>query len=641
VSLAHPRRISHRCVHPHRFACAMLWGMDTGSSRLPPRRRRPRTLLVALAAVAALATMVVFALPTFLAYMSSRQALPSLDESRRRVAGIQMARYAARGEHGSFLPPAAITVAVHEQFLQRSISASLPFEEDFDHGKIEARLDSVTVDVSDGATTITLRGRARLVKQPTVYADLLVQGTLEIEDIDFGKGRVVPHLEFTDVRILDAGPEGLGAWTNPVATYFTHRSAAEWNRFQPVLPLPLHFAARVELPAVEGDFSLPAIAFPVQARFMAVTALERRLVMSIELLPDSTRGAIAGPPTGPWDAPPREVLASVPERLFGLLKRPRKIALPPAPSADSIAALRERVLALAATDSLWSTLLSAEHDLTVLVPAPLLLSIVRSATSRYRAGVDVELDPEIVKHIVRPIRVKMLGQTITAGEVRAAIRVDRLRGRLVATGDPSVDLQPPDGLAVTMPLSLAGGLGTARFEFEWDPTAAAWLVCKGFKAEGTLDGMVGRIQHDVEGTLRFRVEDGKVVGRSALRRDRVRLPLDLTPASWAKVRGVFAEEDRLLRCGAVMNPDSMVALLRGIGAKGVRVRLPGGLPGFELPVRFGSSVVDSAYRVGVDVRRVEVVMTRVALVVSLDGVIALHALPAGDAAASAPRQAPR
>ena len=281
---------------------------------------------------------------------------------------------------------------------------------------------------------------------------------------------------------------------------------------------------------MEGDFSLPAIAFPVQARLRAVTALERRLVMSIELLPDSTRGAIAGPPTGPWDAPPREVLASVPGRLFGLLKRPRKTALPPAPSADSIAALRERVLALAASDSLWSTLLSAEHDLTVLVPAPLLLSIVRSATSRYRAGVDVELDPEIVKRIVRPIRVKMLGKAITAGEVRAAIHVDRLRGRLVATGDPSVDLQPPDGLAVTMPLSLAGGLGTARYEFEWDPTAAAWLVCKGFKAEGTLDGMVGRIQHDVEGTLRFRVEDGKVVGRSALRRDRVRLPLDLTPA---------------------------------------------------------------------------------------------------------------
>jgi hypothetical protein len=568
--------------------------------------------------------------------LAGHQALPSLDESRRRVAGIQLARYAARGGHGTFLPPAAITVAVHEQFLQRSISASLPFEEDFDHGRIKARLDSVAVDVSDGATTITLHGRARLVKQPTVYADLLVQGTLEIEDIDFGKGRVVPHLEFTDVRVLDSGPEGLGAWMNPVATYFTHRSAAEWNRFQPVLPLPLHFAARVELPAVEGDFSLPAIAFPVQARFMAVTALERRLVMSIELLPDSTRGAIAGPPTGPWDAPPSEVLASVPERLFGLVKRPRKVALLPAPSADSITVLRERVLALTAADPLWNTLLSAEHDVTVLVPAPLLLSIVRSATSRYRAGVDVELDPDVDKDIVRPIHVKVLGKRITAGEIRAAIHVDRLRGSLVATGDPSVELRPPDGLSVTMPLSLTGGRGAARYEFAWDPTAAAWLVCKGFTAEGTLDGMVGRIRHDVEGTLRFHVEDGKVVGRSALRRDRVRLPLDLTPASWAKVRGVLAEQDRLLRCGAVMDPDSMVALLRGIGEKGVRVRLPGGLPGFELPVRFGSSVVDSAYRVGVDVRGVEVTMSRVALVVSLDGVIALRALPVADSAKRPP-----
>ncbi len=608
--------------------------MDKSASRPRAARRRLRAILLGLAAVAAAAAIVVIAFPERIARLASREALPSLDESRRRIAGIQMARYLARGEKGAFLPPAAVTVAVHEQFLQRSISSSLPFEEDFDHGKIEARLDSVAVDVSDGATTVTLRGRAHLVAQPAVFADLLVQGTLEIEGIDFGMGRVVPRILFTDVRVLDSGPAGLGPWMNPVATYFTHRSAAEWNRFQPVLPLPLHFATRVELPAVQGDFSLPAIAFPVQARFVAVTALERRLVLSIELLPDSTRGAIAGPPTGPWDAPTGEVRTSMRKRFLGMVGRPRKAELPPAPSVDSIAMMREAVLALSARDSLWNTLLSAEHDLTVLVPAPLLLSIVRRATSRYRSGVEVALDPDIDKNIVRPIHVKVLGKSITAGEIRAAIHVDRLRGTLVATGDPSVELQPPDALAVTMPLSLVGGLGGAHYEFEWDPKAAAWLVCKGFTAEGKLDGMVGRIQHDVEGTLRFQVEDGKVVGRSALRRDRVRLPLDLTPASWAKVRGVFAEEDRLLRCGAVMDPDSMVALLRGIGEKGVRVRLPGGLPGFELPVRFGSSVIDSTYRVGVDVGGVEVLMTRNALVVSLDGAVVLRPLAVADSARS-------
>ena len=433
--------------------------------------------------------------------------------------------------------------------------------------------------------------------------------------------------EFTDVRVLQTDESTLGALVNPVTTYFTHRSAAEWNQFQPILPLPLHFATRVELPAVKGDVSLPASAFPVRLRFQAVTALERRLVLSIELLPDSTRGAIAGPPVGPWDAPPGEAHVQVHERLFDLVRRKRANA-PPAPSADSIAVLREQVYALSTADSLWNTLLAAEHDLTVLVPELLLLSIVRGATRVYQTGVDVALDPDLVEQVSEKIRVKVLGKTITAGEIEAAIHVDRLRGRLVATGNPSVHLHPPDGLAVRLPLSLTGGRGTARFDVEWDPKAAAWIVCKGFKAGGRINGLVGRIDHEVQGTLRFRVEDGRIVGRSALRRDRVRLPLDLTPESWANVRGVFEKEDKLLRCGAVIDPDKMVGLLRGLGNKGVRVRLPGGLPGFELPVTFGSSVIDSTYRIGFDVGGITVAMTRNALVASLDGVVEVHALTA-------------
>ncbi len=592
----------------------------------PPRRRRPRPrwLLPALA-VAALVGLALFVVVPRLAHPPD---LPSLNESRRRIAGIQLARYAARDAHGSFLPPAALTLAVHEQFLQRSISASLPFEQDFDDGRILARLDSVAVDVADGATTITLRGRGRLAANPRVYADLLVQGTLDIEDIDFELGRVVARLEFTDVRVVGTEASAMGALLNPVASYFTHRSAADWNRFQPILPLPLHFATWVALPAVEGDVSLPAIGFPVGLRFQAVTALERRLVLSIEFLPDSSQGAIAGPPIAPWDVPTGEPRSRLRDRLLGLVTRRKERALAPAPSAQEVAVLRERVFTLSAVDSLWNTLLAAEHDLTVLVPAPLLLTLVRSATREYRTGVDVALEPDLDEEIKETIRVNVLGQSVTAGDVEAGIHVDRLRGRLVASGEPSVELRPPDGLTVTLPLTLAGGRGTARFDAAWDPKAATWLVCKGFKASGRVDGTIGQIAHDVVGTLRFGIEDGKIVGRSALRRDRVRLPLDLTPDSWARMRRIFEKEDRLLRC-SVIDPGRMVELLRGLGRRGVRVRLPGELPGFELPLEFGSSVIDSTYRIGVDLRGVEVRMTRNALVASVDGVVEMHMVSAG------------
>ncbi len=587
----------------------------------PPRGRRPppRWLLVALGVVVFAAVVQFVVVPR----LAGPPGLPSLDESRRRVAGIQLARYAAREVHGTFLPPAALTLAVHEQFLQRSISASLPFEQEFDDGRILTRLDSVSVDVADGGTIITLRGRGRLSANAGVYADLVVQGTLDIEDIDFEHGRVIPHLEFTDVRVVGTEASAIGAMLNPVASYFTHRSAADWNRFQPVLPLPLHFAKWVSVPAVVGDVSLPAVGFPVGLRFQAVTALERRLVLSIELLPDSSRGAIAGPPIGPWDSPIDTPRPRFRDRVVGLVTRSETRGLPRPPSAEQISALRERVFALSAGDSLWNTLLAAEHDLMVLVPEPLLLTLVRRATREYGTGVDIALEPDLDEEIEETIRVKVLGQSIEAGEIKAAIHVDRIRGRLVASGQPSVDLRPPDGLAVTMPLTLSGGRGTARIDAVWDPKAAAWMVCKGFEASARVDGTIGQLAHEVLGTLRFRVEEGKIVGRSMLRRDRVRLPLDLTPESWARLRAIFEKQDRLLRC-SVIDPDRMVELLRGLGRRGVRVRLPAELPGFELPLEFAPSRIDSTYSIGVDVRGVEVTMTRNALVASLDGVVELQ-----------------
>ena len=313
MSLAHPRRISHRCVHPPRPACAMLWGMDTGSSSLPPRRRRLRTLLAALAAVAAR--------PPWPCSRSPRswRTWPAARRSPRstRVAAASPASSWPLCRRAASTAPSCPRPRSRSPCTSSSCSArSRPpcrsrrtsTTGRSRRGSIPSRSTS-----SDGATTDhparprPLVEAAGGLRRPAGAGDARDRG----HRLRQGARRAPPrvHRRAHPRR----GPGGPRPVTNPVATYFTHRSAAEWNRFQPVLPLPLHFAARVELPAVEGDFSLPAIAFPVQARFSgghgarATPRDEHRA-----LLPDSTRGAIAGPPTGPWDAPTREVLASVP-----------------------------------------------------------------------------------------------------------------------------------------------------------------------------------------------------------------------------------------------------------------------------------------------------------------------------------------
>jgi hypothetical protein len=289
--------------------------------------------------------------------------------------------------------------------------------------------------------------------------------------------------------------------------------------------------------------------------------------------------------------------------------------------------LRRRVLGLSRVDSLWAAIRAAEHDVVVLVPEPLLARLVRATTAGYAEGVGVTLESDAVEHVEEPIRSKILGRRVTVGEVRARIQVRSLEGVIIAAGEPDIRLVPPDGLVVEMPVRLEGGAGRARFDVEWDPAAMTWLVCKGFKAQLELAGVLGRIEHRVAGTLRFAVEDGRIVGRPALRRDRVRLPLDFTPRSWGQVRAVFEEQDRLLRCGMVMDPDRMVAALHRLGRDGVSVRLPGGLPGFELPLTIGDSVIDSTFLVGADVRGVEVRMGAAALLVGIDGRVAFKSLP--------------
>lgn len=610
----------------------------------PPRAAARRRLLGVLrhGAVAMATLVVVLAAAWWLVpRLATLRPLPSLEDSRRRAAAVQLALYAARAGHGTFLPPAALTIAVHERFLQRSFAASLPFERRFDDGRIVARIDSVAVDVADGTTILTLRGRARAAANPGVYADLLVQGTLGIDDVDFDRGRMLPHLEFTDVRVLDRGKPGIRDWTNPVAAYFTHRSAADWNEFQPPLPLPLQFSTSVELPAVAGDVTLPAVAFPVHLRLQAITALERRLAISVELVADSLWSpTLAGPTGGPWDASPGSRRVAVRDRFLGFLPGGGRGTPGAAPGEDVITRLRTRVLTLSRADSLWAAIRAEEHDLVVVVPGPLLAGIVRATCAGYREGVAVALEPELVERIEETIRTKVLGRSVTAGQVSATIQVRRLEGRLVATGEPDIRLLPPDGLVVELPLRLEGGEGAARFDMEWDPSALGWLVCKGFSARRDLEGRFGRVEHRVAGTMRFAVEDGRIVGRSRLRRDRVRLPLDLTAASWKRVRGVFEEQDHLLRCGMVMDPDSMVVTLSRLGREGVRVRLPGGLPGFELPLLFGSSVVDSTYLVGADVSGIALTVGAAALCVGLDGVVAVRTLE--DAMKERPRApAPR
>jgi hypothetical protein len=76
------------------------------------------------------------------------------------------------------------------------------------------------------------------------------------------------------------------------------------------------------------------------------------------------------------------------------------------------------------------------------------------------------------------------------------------------------------------------------------------------------------------------------------------MAFDLDPRSWDKVREALKEEDRFGRCSVGIDPDAIISQLRGLGAKGLHVRLPADLvPTFTLPVRFADTYEEGAVRV--------------------------------------------
>jgi hypothetical protein len=126
--------------------------------------------------------------------------------------------------------------------------------------------------------------------------------------------------------------------------------------------------------------------------------------------------------------------------------------------------------------------------------------------------------------------------------------------------------------------------------------------------------------HSAHATIRFTLKDGSILGRPTVRRDKLRLSVDLDEKSWKRVRAVFQEQDKAGRCGIAMDPDELVAMLRKLGLKGVNVRLPADLlPEFELPVSFADVYEQEQVRVAAISSRPELLVRPEYLRFGVDG----------------------
>ena len=504
------------------------------------------------------------------------ESYPLLRAERGRESQRQtnLRAYAARESLGSFLPQDDVQLAIRESLLQDVLARSLPIRQEFEGGRYEARLDNAVLDIGDGLASITLIGHGRMLGLNASPLEVYLRLQTHIDVVEFRPdvGTLRAGLAITAAHVLRSGG-GPGAFAAPAARFFSSLKVEDWNRDRPTLEIPIRVEQQVMLPAIEGDLSLDSCRIPLVVGVSALTVLQDRLVLSFTLSQDAHKWM-----RGPVGEGLEPVDRTRDGHERGRLRRGGQ-------RRAERHALLARVRALAARDSLWQGLMASDRDVVAIVPLPVLQTLCNQVAGNYLQGAHLDFDPNIRAHFDQEIRFKLLGGTAGAGRIVGDVEVKHLRGELRLAEDPKLELLPPDGLQLTTPIRVLHGSGRVNLDMRWDPSFLVAIVCRGFGFRETLTGEVPPFSHVLQTRIRFDAEGSKFVGRPRVRRDRITVPCEFTPASLVKVRGALLEQDKFLKCGTVMNADSVLTRLRTLVRREVEFGLPRTLfKPFFLPV---------------------------------------------------------
>ncbi|HEX5031717.1 MAG TPA: hypothetical protein VFX78_09695 [Candidatus Eisenbacteria bacterium] len=531
--------------------------------------------------------------------------LVQFERSRAAQEIVSLNLYAARERFGSLLPQGDAQIALREVFLRSVLERSLPIHRTFEDGRYEAVLTQASLDLRNGLALITLHGRARVLGQNASPVDAVLELQTHIDILEFrpGAGTLRAGLAVTGAHVVRAGTGMAQRFLNPAARFFGGLRIEDWNRDRFSLEIPIRLEEGITFPHLTGDVSLPERRISLAVGVSAFTVLENRLVLSLALEPDSASGEAHRAYRAEW-------IPFTDSSRAGMERQARRLY-----ESGRGAAMRDTLLAktldLASHDPLWKGLIASDRDVVVVVPRPVLQTLFNRIARTYLQGARLDFDPDIHKHLDETLRVKLLGGKVEAGHIKGSLRVTHLVGHLRVTGDPEIRLLPPDGLEIAGPIQVQEGHGRVELDLEWDPKALVSVVCRGFEYADTLMGQVQPFTHMLRTTIRFAAADSSVAGRPVVQRDRLSLPVELTDSSFVSMREALVEQDKVLKCGMVMDPDSVMAKVGRLARTKIAFRLPAALfKPFTLPLSLEKEYEAGDVRIAASVRHPEVVMER-------------------------------
>ena len=236
------------------------------------------------------------------------------------------------------------------------------------------------------------------------------------------------------------------------------------------------------------------------------------------------------------------------------------------------AALRDSLDRALAADSLIRIAARDSSDIAVALSGHVLVTLLQEVTTRYLDRVEVAVE-DLPGHGKGEFETNSPFGHLTVGEWKVQVRVHEFGGVLSA-GLPTVDVTGTNRLHVAIPARIREGDGSLTLAFEWNSNSVFNVVCRDFKTVQTLRGRVLPQDHVVRGDFVLSAGPEGIVADPDFPPEKFPIAMSLDQASWDRIRAALEEQDKILKCGLLIDPERVIERLRALGARGLKFRLP-------------------------------------------------------------------
>jgi hypothetical protein len=203
------------------------------------------------------------------------------------------------------VPFADVLLLLRPTLIVDLIQAALPFETELSQ-RYRVRVETAEVRLRPGIALVDLGGRASLIDDPDVFADITLVGTFEIapkarpgKDGTTGPPAGIGAALAARVRVFGVQTQdvALGRLTPPAERLvdgLARLRLTELNRVLGEIPIPIYLDEVIELPLVEEtEVTIPPASLALTFELEAVRVLESGVFVSLSVAQDADRAATA------------------------------------------------------------------------------------------------------------------------------------------------------------------------------------------------------------------------------------------------------------------------------------------------------------------------------------------------------------